>query len=97
MMATEYQRRLWCSDAIEELDGAIKADAQLRDNPEVMRIAISCLTPRTQAKAVRFLADKVGPSSRAALEKAAASDPNAEIRKGAQKALDRMAPPPLPL
>ncbi len=94
MMATEYQRRLWCSDAIEELDRAVREDATMRDNAEVHRIAIACLTPKTQNKAVRFLADKVGLAAKPALDRAAAEDANADVRRGAQRALDRILPPP---
>lgn len=96
LVATEYQRRLWCSDAIEELERALRDDASLRDDPEVMRIAVACLTAKTQQKAVRFVVEKVGPSARPALERALAEETNVDIKKGAQKALDRLVPPPAP-
>jgi serine/threonine protein kinase len=90
-LATDYQRKLWCSDAIEELERALRADQNLRHDPLVARIAISCLTPKTRAKAVRFLVEDVGAEARPYLQQAAASDENPEVRKGAEHALSRLS------
>jgi eukaryotic-like serine/threonine-protein kinase len=88
--AAMYQRRLWCSDALEELDRALRADAGLRDSEPVARIAVACLVPKTRDKATRFLVDKVGAAARPILTRAAADDPNPEVRKGAQQVLARL-------
>jgi hypothetical protein len=88
--ALAYQRRLWCSDAIEELEKALRDDPGLRSDHEVTRVAISCLTPRTREKATRFLVERVGTAAQGALEQAAAGDGNSEVRRGAALALERL-------
>ena len=88
--AEAYRRRLWCSDAIEELERALHDDGGLRDDAEVTRVAIGCLTPKTRDKATRFLVDKVGVAAKRALEEAALADGNGEIRRGAALALERL-------
>jgi hypothetical protein len=89
-MAEAYRRRLWCSDAIEELEKAARSDAAIADDERSLRIAIACLTPRTREKSIRFLGEHVGAAARPALEEAAASYPNSEVRRGAQVALERL-------
>jgi eukaryotic-like serine/threonine-protein kinase len=89
--ARDYQRKLWCSDAVEELERALKADAAARHDPEAASVAIACLTPKTRDKATRFLVEKLGEESREPLREAAASDGNPEVRKGAERALERLA------
>ncbi len=88
--AIDYQRRLWCSDALEELDKALRDDEHVRDDAALQRTAIACLTPKTRERAVRLLVERVGPSGRAELERAAAESANGEVRKGARAALDRL-------
>jgi hypothetical protein len=88
--AVDYQRRLWCSDAIEELEKALRDDDGLRDDPTLQRTAIACLTPKTRERAIRLLAERVGPASKGELERAATDYPNAEVRKGARETLDRL-------
>jgi len=90
-LAVGYQRKLWCSDALEELDRALRADERVRTDPDVTRTAIQCLTRKTQPKAIAFLVEKVGPGATVALETAARSDGNQEIRQGASRALERLA------
>jgi hypothetical protein len=90
MQALAYQRKLWCSDAIEELERAMHEDPGLRDEPAVTRVAISCLTPKTREKATRFLVERVGENARGALEEAARADANGEVRRGAALALERL-------
>ncbi len=89
-LAVDYQRKLWCSDAVEELDRALRDDARVRSEPGAARTAIACLTPKTQAKAIQFLVEKLGDEARAPLTAAAASNPNADIRHGAERALERL-------
>jgi serine/threonine-protein kinase len=89
-LAAAYQRRLWCSDAIEELERALR-DGAVADEP-IVRSAIACLTPKTQGKALRFLVERVGPSAAPALRVAAAGDPNPDVRKAAERALERLPP-----
>jgi eukaryotic-like serine/threonine-protein kinase len=89
-IAVAYQRKLWCSDAIEELDRAVRADPRVRTDPDVTRVAIACLTPKTQAKAIRFLVEQVGPSAVGPLTAAASDDPSIEVRQGAERALERL-------
>ena len=88
--AVSYQRKLWCSDAIEELERAVTADSRARTEREATRVAIACLTNRTQAKAVRFLVDRVGAPAAPALKAAAAGDANPDVRRGAARALERL-------
>jgi serine/threonine-protein kinase len=89
-MAIGYAGRLWCSDAIEELDKALRDDPALSGNPAVVRTAIVCLREKSRERAIRLLVERVGPSSRDELERATTQGPNAEVRKGAQMALERL-------
>jgi serine/threonine-protein kinase len=86
-LADNYARKLWCSDAMQELEQALREQPELRSNPEVSRPAIRCLTTRHYPRVSRFLAERVGADARAPLEAAAASDPNPEVRRNAQKLL----------
>ncbi len=89
--AANYQRKLWCSDAVLELERAVRDDPSLRSDPEATRIAIRCLTPKTRDKAIRFLVDKVGKDAVPALSEAlAAEGGTTEIKKGAAEALARI-------
>ncbi|HEX9104466.1 MAG TPA: hypothetical protein VF997_19780, partial [Polyangia bacterium] len=88
--ALDYQRRLWCSDALEELDKALRDDAALRDDPSLQRTAVACLTPKTRERAIRLLVERVGPGARAELERATAQSLNSEVRRGAAMALERL-------
>jgi hypothetical protein len=90
--AVMYQRKLWCSDALEELEQALRNDAGLRGDDDVLRTAIACLTPKTRDKALHFLVERVGEPARAPLAAAVVSDPNGEVRRGARMALDRLPP-----
>ncbi len=89
-LATAYARKLWCSDALEELERAVRDDLRLRDDPNVARRAIACLGPKTNARAARFLGEKLGAVARPVLQAAATGEPNLELRRAAQKVLDRM-------
>jgi hypothetical protein len=90
-LGSAYQQKLWCSDALEELDRALREAPPLRAAPEVTRPAIACLTAKTQAKAIKFLVDRVGIDAAPLLSDAAHGDPDPEVRRGAQRALDRLA------
>ena len=88
--AVEYQARLWCTDALEELDKALRDDESLRDDATVQRTAIACLTPKTRERATRLIVERMGGSARAELERAAATSPNSEVRRGAEVTLERL-------
>jgi serine/threonine-protein kinase len=89
-MAMGYAGRLWCSDAVEELDKALRDDPALSDDPALVSTAITCLREKSRERAIRLLVERVGPASRSELERAATQGPNAEVRKGAQMALERL-------
>ncbi len=89
-LAVDYQRRLWCSDALEELDKTLRDDEALRDDATLQRTAIACLTPKTRERAIRLLVERVGAPARAELERAARDGLNSEVRKGAALALERL-------
>ncbi len=88
-MADDYQRRLWCSDAVDELERALRDDASLRSNPELVRIAVPCLRARTQGKTIRFLVDGLGIEAKPTLEAALSSEAKPDIREGLERALER--------
>ena len=69
-MAIGYSQRLWCSDAIEELDKALRDDGALKDDPLVVRTAIVCLREKTRERAIRLLVERVGAGARGELERA---------------------------
>jgi hypothetical protein len=92
--AEDYQRRLWCSDVIEELERALRESPELASEPEVTRIAIPCLRARTQEKTMRFLVEHVGANAKAELEAVVANEPKADVREGAQRALARLGGAP---
>jgi serine/threonine-protein kinase len=95
-LADDYQRKLWCSDAIDELERALREDPQLAADPAPTRIAIGCLrqTKTTgrrlspaQARAARFLGEAIGEPARAALVEAAARP---DFKEGATRALSHL-------
>ncbi|MGZ3426708.1 MAG: protein kinase domain-containing protein [Polyangia bacterium] len=88
--AIDYQRKLWCSDALEELEKALRDDAALRDDLSLQRTAIACLTPKTRERATRLLVERVGAGSRAEVARAATESANSEVRRGAEKVLERL-------
>jgi serine/threonine-protein kinase len=92
-LGVAYQRKLWCSDALEELERALRDQPSLAAEPPVTRAAIACLTSKTQSKAVRFLVEKVGAPATASLRAAAAADGNSDVKRGAERALERLAAP----
>ena len=79
--AIDYQRKLWCSDALEELDKALRDDPGLSDDVSLQRVAIACLTPKTRERAARLLVERV--ASRRARGAGARSDGRRQLR-GAQ-------------
>jgi hypothetical protein len=54
-LAEQYQRKLWCSDALLELERALQAEPELRGDQEMARIANACMGPKTRDKAQRLL------------------------------------------
>src|SRR5262249_18442231 len=92
-LARAYQRKLWCSDALEELERALRDGPELRNDPQVARTAIACLTPKTQAAAIGLLREAMGAPAAAALRAAVVSEGNPEIRRGAERALENFDRP----
>ncbi|HEY7954033.1 MAG TPA: serine/threonine-protein kinase [Polyangia bacterium] len=92
-LAENYQRKLWCSDAIEELGRALRDAPSLKRDPEMAKVAISCLGPKTYDKAARFLVDELGGDARAPLTAAAAADPNPDVRRAAARTLATLDQP----
>jgi serine/threonine-protein kinase len=89
-LAVDYQRKLWCSDAIDELERTLRDEPQVRANPEITRTAIPCLRAKTQAKAVRFLVDSVGVDAKPELEAALAVESKTDVREGIERTLARL-------
>jgi hypothetical protein len=91
-LAAEYQQKLWCADAIDELERAIREQPELRGSPEVVRIAIPCLRAKTQSKAAQFLVG-LGPGARAELEAALSQGLKPDVREGVERVLARLSGP----
>ncbi len=90
MLASEYQRKLWCTDAINELQRALQDAPELRTDPELIRIAIPCLRARTQTRTIQFLVEDVGPAAIPALEAALKEPLKPDVRDGAQRVLEHL-------
>jgi hypothetical protein len=91
-LAAEYQQKLWCADAIDELERAIRAQPELRGSPDLVRIAIPCLRSKTQDKATQFL-EGMGPGARAELEAALSEGLKPDVREGVGRVLARLSGP----
>jgi hypothetical protein len=91
-LAEDYTRRLWCTDAISELERALADAPELRGDPAVVRAAVPCLRQKTQARTIDFLVQRVGAAARPELALAASSAPGADIRLGAERALGLLGP-----
>ncbi len=86
-LAEDYQRRLWCTDAIDELGRALKDAPALRESVDVVRIALPCLRPKSQQRTLRFLVDQLGDSAIAPLKEALTVETRPEVRDGITRAL----------
>jgi serine/threonine protein kinase len=91
-LAADYQRKLWCADAIDELDRALRDEPALRAAPDLVRIAVPCLRQKTQDKAAQFLV-RVGADARPELEAALAGNLKPDVREGVQRVLARLSAP----
>jgi hypothetical protein len=85
-LAVDYERKLWCSDALNELERAVHDDPRLGENPVAIGVAIGCLRLRTQARAIHFLVESAGAAALPALADIEARDPRIELRAGASRA-----------
>jgi serine/threonine protein kinase len=85
-LALDYQRKLWCSDALDELEKAVREDASIGASPPAIDIAVGCLRQKTQDKAVRFLVDNAGQAALSALAEVESKDSRADYRYGAARA-----------
>ncbi len=89
-LAEDYQRKLWCTDAIEELTRALKDDVTLRESSDLVRIATPCLRPKSQQRTLRFLVDQIGRAAIAPLELALREETRAELRDGIARTLGEL-------
>jgi hypothetical protein len=92
-LAAEYQQKLWCADAIEELERALSEQPALRTVPDVVRIAIPCLRSKTQAKAMRFLVERVGAGAQGELQAALLQGLKPDVRQGVERTLAQLTSP----
>jgi serine/threonine-protein kinase len=90
-LAEDYRRKLWCNNAIEELERALREEPELRLDPEITRSAVPCLRTKSQGKTIQFLVTMVGSDARAELESALASELKPDVREGVQRALAQLA------
>jgi hypothetical protein len=90
-LATAYQRKLWCSDALEELERAVRDRPSLGADAQVGRVAVGCLTRRTQGRAERFLLSWASGPALGVVREAATGSPNPEIRRAAEGVATRAA------
>jgi hypothetical protein len=91
-LAVDYERKLWCSDALGELDRAQRDDPRAGADPAAIGTAIRCLRQKTQARAIHFLVDASGKAALPALADVAAHDSHPDVRAGAEKARALIAP-----
>jgi hypothetical protein len=89
-LAEDYQRKLWCSDALDELERALLESASPQARTQAARVAIPCLRAKTQPRAIQFLVANVGPAAREALQSALATDLKPDVREGVERALARL-------
>jgi serine/threonine-protein kinase len=57
-LANAYAQKLWCSDALEELERALQDQPELRERPETVRPAMSCSSvknPEARRRAQKLL------------------------------------------
>jgi serine/threonine-protein kinase len=86
-LAQGYQQRLWCADAVAELERALKEDPELRADPDLIRIAIPCLRARTQSRTMQFLVERIGADGQFELQAALDGDLKPDVREGVQRVL----------
>jgi serine/threonine-protein kinase len=89
-LADEYRQKLWCADAINELERALRDQPELRSSPDLIRTAIPCLRARTQARTIHFLVAEIGPEAQAELEAALDEQLPPDVREGVERALNRL-------
>jgi serine/threonine-protein kinase len=90
-LAADYERKLWCSDAIDELERALHDSPSLRNDRALVRTAIPCLRAKTQARTIRFLVESFGETARPELEAARAGALPADVREGVERALSQIS------
>jgi hypothetical protein len=89
-LAGNYQRKLWCSDALLELERAVRDDPGLERDPEFSRIAVRCMRTRTRDKAMRMV-ERLGSDALPALDEAiAAPGVDADIKRAAAEVRARI-------
>jgi serine/threonine protein kinase len=90
-LAAAYSHKLWCSDALDELDKALREQPALKKDPLLSRPAIGCLGHRTAWRAARYLVDEIGPDARRPLEEAMAGL-GGDARRNAEAVLAQLPP-----
>jgi hypothetical protein len=89
-LAQDYQQRLWCADAVAELERALREEPELRANADVIQTAIPCLRSRTQSRTIQFLVERVGADAQPELQAALSRDLKPDVREGVQRVLTRL-------
>jgi serine/threonine-protein kinase len=90
-----YYRKLWHSDAFDEYGHAIDADGGVRDDRTVQQHAIAALgRARTARRATTFIVDKLGAAAQPALEEAARSSKDKDVRRHAAAILAKLRADP---
>jgi serine/threonine-protein kinase len=92
-LAQDYQQRLWCADAIAELERALKEEPELRANSDVIQTAIPCLRSRTQSRTIQFLVERIGADAEPELQAALGRDLKPDVREGVERVLARLTEP----
>ena len=86
-----YFTKLWFTDGLKQLRDAVRLDASLRADPELIKTVLRgfITTPRYNDDLARFLRDDIGAAARPYLEETAAGHPNPSIRQRAARELER--------
>ncbi|HEY5952336.1 MAG TPA: serine/threonine-protein kinase [Kofleriaceae bacterium] len=86
-----YFSKMWWNDGLVALRDAIKLDPKLRDDPELLKLAIRSfiMTPGYDDRIGRFLIE-LGPSAVPLVDETARTHPNPGVRSRAQSLLRRM-------
>jgi serine/threonine-protein kinase len=92
-LAQDYQQRLWCADAIAELERALKEEPELRANSDLIQTAIPCLRSRTQSRTIQFLVERIGADAQPELQAALGRDLKPDVREGVERVLARLTEP----
>jgi serine/threonine-protein kinase len=87
-----YLGKMWWNDGLSNLRDAIKLDAAVRADPDVLKLALRgyITTPHPDERLARFLLELDPAMTKAALEEAAQAHPNPDVRSRVQSLLHRI-------